>query len=437
MKNTSRRNLLCGLVAGSAGIALRSAVTGLPASFLINPIREARADDAVAVDAARAQILVLAVSDAGEPINVNGPGAYAYPAMNHSIDPAMQGALIKLGSAAHVAAQSWTTVPQWALDRAAFIQHATFAGQHGTLGSVLRLMGRAKALEMIPAIFAKYLSVPLKTIQQTPISAGVGEVFVAGGVRIPNASPLAWKELVGQYDAVPDEFQKIRDRTTDKMYAALKKNGTRAQLRYLDQLAKSSADAKRLGGDVANLLGGITDDGNDAQLTAAIAIAKMNISPVIGIKLDFGGDNHNDPELRNEAIKSKNAISALARFFATLKANGLEDKVTFASLGVFGRNFRVADLHGRDHWASHSTSIIVGKNVNAGLFGGTVARFGDYSATGIDSVTGKGIVDGGDIKYDDTLAAFGKTLGAVLGISAATLEAEISGGKIIQAAITY
>ena len=186
---------------------------------------------------------------------------------------------------------------------------------------------------------------------------------------------------------------------------------------------------------MASILAEMKDDGNDAQLQVAAAIVKMNVSPVVAIRLNFGGDNHNDPQLKYETDNHKSAIRALAKLFATLKVNGLEHKVTFASFDVFGRNFKVGDLHGRDHWSSHAATLLVGKNVRAGLVGGTVARDGDYSATGIDSATGAGVVSGGDIKFEDTLSAVGKTIGAAIGITSETLDTEMSGGRVIQGAI--
>jgi hypothetical protein len=439
MSTIFRRDILRGLFTGSASLGLRSVATGLPAAFLLNPFREARADTPVTVDPARAQFLVLALSDSGEPINTNGPGSYAAPDMVHATTPEFQPAVLSLGSSKATAAQIWNTLPQASLNRAMFMHHATFAGQHGSIGNVIRMMGRTKASEMIPAIYAKHLSVPFATVQATPISldSGGGAIAIsANGQQMPNTAPSAWKELVGQYEAVPGALEKIRNQTTDKLYASLKKRGTRAQLRYLDTLAKSAADARKLGGDVSGILAGITDDGNAGQLQAAIAIIKMNLSPVVCVRLNFGGDNHADKGLENEAKAHVDAITKLGTFFRTLKANGLEDKVTFAYLGVFGRNFRVPDSRGRDHWGNHCTSLMVGKNIRAGVVGGTAPRGGDYFATGIDSNTGAAVVDGGDIKFDDTLVAVGKTLGAAVGLTSETLDIEITGGgKVVKAAM--
>ncbi len=163
----------------------------------------------------------------------------------------------------------------------------------------------------------------------------------------------------------------------------------------------------------------------------------MNLSPVVAVRLNFGGDNHNDPQLSlSEGPRHIEAMAALVKFFAALKLNGLEDKVTFVSFGVFGRNFRPDLSKGRDHWGNHHTTVVIGKNVHGGIIGGTAPRNGDYIATSIDSITGAGIADGsGDIKFEDTLAAAGKTIGAALGITTATLDQEITGGKVVVGAL--
>jgi Protein of unknown function (DUF1501) len=436
MKNYHRRDVLRTLMQGSGAWALRAAVTGLPVAFLMDPLREARAEDRPTADPAKAQFLVLALSDGGEPINCNGPGSFAFPRnMHHSIDPAMQPTPLRLGAKTETAAQCWSTLPQWALNRAMFLQHSTFAGQHGMIGNVLRMMGRTKRGDSTPSIYANYLAPTLKTVQLAPISVDPSSVILANGIQILGSAPMAWKALIGQYEALPEAMQKVRDQTTDRIYATLKKHGTRAQIRYLDTLAKTGVDARSLGSKVGTLLNGISDDGAESQLKAAVAICKMNLAPVVCVHLNFGGDNHADPTLENETKAHKTSIAALSSFFSDLKANGLEDQVTFASLSVFGRNFGVADLHGRDHWGPHTSSVVIGRNVRAGLYGGAVARGGDYYATGIDSATGAGVADGGDIRFEDTLAALGKKLGAALGLSTAVLDEEISGGKVVVGAL--
>jgi hypothetical protein len=87
--------------------------------------------------------------------------------------------------------------------------------------------------------------------------------------------------------------------------------------------------------------------------------------------------------------------------------------VTFAAYNVFGRTLRKNGLKGRDH----------------------MPQAGDYYATPIDSRTGSAMPAGADIPFAETLSAAAKTLGAAAGVDTATLDRNITGGKIVQAAL--
>jgi hypothetical protein len=435
MKPVFRRDILQSLLGGAGVWAIRSAATGLPAAFLMNPLGYADAAKPSEVDPAKAQFAVLVMSDAGEPINNNGPGSYDFPDMVHAADPALGPAPLRLGTVTTTAAQVWSTLPQWVLDRTMFMHHTTFSDNHGTLGGLIGVYGKTKAGEILPSIFAKHLGPALKTIQSTPIAAGVGDVLSAGGLRIPNTPPQTWRQLVVQYAELPAAMQQIRDKTISRIHQTIRARGTPAQLKFLDRLAKSGAEAKRLGDSGSAILSTIKDNGNDGQLTAAVAIIKMNITPVVGIALNFGMDNHSDVALTGEAANHKNVLASLNAFFSLLRSNGLEDRVTLGYLGVFGRNFKAPGLKGRDHWGPHCTSFVVGKNVRAGVYGGTIAGRGDYMATGMDSATGAAVIEGGDIVVGNSLASLTKTIGAALGIPAAVLDDEILAGRIVKAAV--
>ncbi len=428
-----RRNVLRGLVGVSGAWALRSMATGLPISFLMDPLNTAYAQEPTMVDPAKAQFAVIAVSDAGEPLNANGPGSYDFPEMVHSNAPEMAGTKLKLGSTMTTAAQLWSTLPQWVLDRMAYVHHATGQNNHGVLTNVMRLNGQTKAAEMIPSIYAKHLAPTLKTLQIEPAVTGGGEEFEANGVHIQSSPPSAWRDLLTQYVAEPEALAKVRNDTVNAIYAALKSRGNRSQLRYLDRLAKSTSDAKKLAGKANEILLSIKDDGNLGQLQAAVAIIKMNLSPVVVVGLNLGLDNHADPGLAYETAQSIDAFAALNAFFTLLKSNGLEDKVTFSYYGIFGRTFGAGP--GRDHWGPHSASVIIGKNVKAGIYGGLVRGAGHFVATGIDSASGAKAEGGGDIDPGQTLPALGKTVGAALGIPPAVMESEVNSGKVIRGAL--
>jgi hypothetical protein len=126
---------------------------------------------------------------------------------------------------------------------------------------------------------------------------------------------------------------------------------------------------------------------------------------------------------------------------------GLTDRVTFATLNVFGRNLnglgKVEQRQGRDHYGNHSVALMIGKNVAPGVIGGVTpvsdrASNGALGAADIDSGTGAPLA-GGDIPRAETHVSMARTLGMALGIPAAALEADFTtqaGGKAVSAALT-
>src|SRR5205085_10308136 len=145
---------------------------------------------------------------------------------------------------------------------------------------------------------------------------------------------------------------------------------------------------------------------------AAATLIKMNVAPVVAIKIDFGGDNHSDALLAKETAQHVTGVQLIGKLMDTLAGYGLQDQVTFAMYNVFGRTLKKLGTAGRDHWASHHTTVMIGRAIRPGVIGGLEPQAGDYYASPIDSKTGKGVTGGGDIPFADTLAAMGKTLGA-------------------------
>ena len=122
---------------------------------------------------------------------------------------------------------------------------------------------------------------------------------------------------------------------------------------------------------------------------------------------------------------------------------GLADKVTFATLNVFGRNLngisKVESRSGRDHYGNHSVMLMIGKNVKPGVIGGVAkgGSSGAYVASAIDSASGTAAM-GGDIPAAETHVSAARTLGAALGIPDDLLAADFTasaGGKIVRRAL--
>lgn len=427
---------MLGTLFGSAGLGLRALASGLPLSFLVDPLK-ARAQDGSCADASRAQFLILSSSSAGDPVNVNAPGTYEFPEAVHAADPRMAATPLTLGAQTIKAAQLWSTLPAAALSRACFFHHATLTNNHPNLPKVMRLMGATAQQEMLASIAAKALAPCLDTVQTEPISVGAGEFLTFEGRGLPNLRPTGLRDILSRPGGALSNLQQLRDQSLDRMHSLLKEHGTSAQRGYLDNLAASRSEARSLSEELLSALDAIQSDAVEGQIIAATTLIRMKVAPVMVINIPFGGDNHADPELmRAEVPQTESGIAAIGQLINGLAAAKLEDRVSFALWNVFGRTLVKKGLSGRDHWGSHHVSLMIGKGFRPGVIGGITPQAGDFAALPIDSASGRGMSSGADISFNDTLGALGKTLGAGLGLTQELLDANITSGKIVRAALT-
>src|SRR5687767_14985400 len=229
----NRRELIEKALFGTGYVGLRALATGLPAWAFARPV-EAWAQDAYrCVDKAKAQYLIVSTSSAGDPVNANAPGTYDFPDIAHAADPRMAATPLRLGATMTTAAQVWSTLPQWVLDRTAFFHHATLTNNHPNLPKVLRLMGATYKQEMLPSLIAKRLAPCLGTIQTEPVSVGAGEILTFAGRGLPNLNPTGLRDVLAQPKGPLKDLQTLRDKALDRMYTSLKRDAGKPQLDYL------------------------------------------------------------------------------------------------------------------------------------------------------------------------------------------------------------
>ena len=440
----SRRDALKGSLLGAGLIGLRAMATGLPISFLLNP-SIARSDEACKAMAV-SQFLILSMSANGDAVNCNVPGTYQLPAtfaagsINHPDTPEMVEKPLKLGSVSTSAAAPWTTLPQEVLDRTCFFHHRTQTANHGELGKVLKLMGELRRGEEVVSYFSKTLYDCFKTVQPQPITLG-GDLASYGGRYLPNLSPKGLKSLLTGPSGLEKDLQGLRDSSLDALNKLFKANRaeTTAEREFLDQMALSQTQIRGLIEQVAGDLAKISDNESDPkvavanQIIAAVILVKLNVTPVVTIHLPFSGDNHTDALWKNETTQTMNSVDNIKLLMTQLKDNKLQDKVTFATMNVFGREFNTQ--YGRGHSPVHSISVVIGKAIKAGIVGGLEPnKASGAQCTGIDSVTGAANSNG-DIPAGSTLPSLAKTIGKAIGIPVSSLEDQITSGKIVQAAL--
>src|SRR5262249_41273311 len=288
----------------------------------------------------------------------------------------------------------------------------------------------------------KWPAPPRGTIQRGPGAVG-SETPQYEGRSLPRLTPTGLKTALANPAGPLANLQALPDADLDRLNALLKQSGTTAERQFLDRMAQSQVEARNISQSLLDNLNGIANDGQDNQIVAATTLIARKVSAVVPIRLDFGGDNHTDTALANEAKRTILAVKSINLLFTKLDEFGLRDNVTFAAMNVFGRTLAFkgtgAETAGRDHLANHHCTLLIGKAVKAGVVGGIEANGHDFKAIALSSTSGQGVpkdqASGADIAFGDTLGAVGKTLGASLGVPAQALEDNITQGKVVTAAL--
>ena len=450
----TRRDALQGSLLGASYLTLKALATGLPTWYLANPSRATAQDLMCAIEAKeKLQYLIVSCSSMGDPINCNCPGTYEAPEIIHPNQPEMTPTMLQLGDKAYKVAKPWATTdaggamtPQ-IYARTSFFHHSTRTTVHGDQPKVMKLLGATNRGEMLVSAYAKHLAACFGTVQPEPIAVGArgnaSELVSFAGRTLPSVSPTQLKALLTGSRLEPlVKLRPLRDKALDELNALAKASGKPIQQRFLDSLANSQRQVRALAEQLGTTLMAITADDLKGQALAAAALISANVTPVVTIHIGFGGDNHSDQDLQAEVTQHVSGVAGIVAVMDALAMLNLTDKVTFATLNVFGRNLngiaKVESRSGRDHYGNHSVMMMVGKNVKPGVIGGVAkAASGAYVASAIDSATGTAAPNG-DIPAEQSHVAAARTLGAALGIPEAKLNDDFvasAGGKVVRAAL--
>jgi len=438
--DASRRRFLARTLFGAGLLGLRSLATGIPLSILANP-RRALAAGTTCPSNPAAQYILFSSSSSGDPVNANVPGTYEIPDISHPPDPAMAPTQLMLAGKQHTAAAPWARLPQAMLDRTCFFHHGTYTVVHPDLGEVMTLQGLVSHRDMLVSLIASQLAGCLGTVQREPLALGprdASEALTAQGRPQPVLSPVALAGLLSPPAGPLGQMQKIRDADLDRLNAWYRQNGNSGQRAFLDRYAISQQQARSISDTLLGTLAGIKDNSPDSQVAAAVVLFRMNVSPVISIHIPFGGDNHTDTLLANETKQTVAGVATVGNLWTQLNAAGLQDRVTFAMMNVFGRTLsaKAGYTNGRDHHGDHHVTVLIGKPFQGSVVGGLEPAKADYRAMSLDSLSGAGIPGGGgDVPFAETLAAVGKTLAAGCGVDRGFLDQNIRKGKLVAGAL--
>jgi len=450
-----RRDALLTALFGTGGVGLRALATGLPAWFIANPrSASAQALECAIMAKEKLQYLVLSTSSAGDPMNCNVPGTYEAPAIIHPTQATMAPAMVTLGGKTYGCALPWAdtaaggALSAATLSRTAFLHHTTRSTVHGDQPKVMKLLGALTGGEMAVSAMAKHLSGCLGTVQPEPLAVGArgnaSELVSYAGRTLPSVSPTQLKQLLtGNRNDPLVRVRNLRDQALDQLNAMAKTDSTNVQKAFLDAMALSQQQVRKLVEQLATTLNAINSDDARGQALAAAALISANVTPVVTMRIGFGGDNHTDTDLANEAAQHVTGCQAIQAVQDALGMLSLTDKVTFATLNVFGRNLngiaKTDGRTGRDHYGNHAVTVMIGKNVAPGVYGGVAqGSSAAFLASAIDSATGAPNA-GGDIPVAQTHVSAIRTLGVALGIPEDrfnTSFTQSAGGKVVRAAVT-
>jgi len=431
-KTVQRRSLLMSTLFGAGYLGLRALATGIPASVLMRG-RRALADTSACPNSAKAQFFVMSTCGSGDPINANMPGTY----VDKAYHPAPLGtANLMMGNGMFTAGGPWGGLLPETLKRTAFFHIMTNTPIHPKEQEVLGLLGASTPNEMLPSLLARQMQPCLGTLQAQPIALGArnpSEGLTYAGQALPLINPVALKTTLASPAGPLMNLTKLRDDTLASLDGVYRNSATKAQRAYLDSVVLSQTQLRGINDDLLDTLNTITDNSVDSQLAAALALIQMKVTPVVTVHIPFGGDNHHDTDLGDEVAETTTGVASLVSFMASLNSLGLQDQVTFMTLNVFGRTLMNA-AQGRGHNGNHQGSIVIGKAFKSMVIGGVAQVEDDFGAQAIDSSSGVGGT-GGDIPPAETLGSFGKTMLASVGTDSATIDKNISIGKVITAAL--
>ena len=89
-------------------------------------------------------------------------------------------------------------------------------------------------------------------------------------------------------------MRNLRDQALDQLNAMAKTDSTNVQKPFLDAMALSQVQVRKLVEQLATTLNAITNDDAQGQALAAAALFSANVTPVVTMRIGFGGDNHTD-----------------------------------------------------------------------------------------------------------------------------------------------
>jgi hypothetical protein len=438
-----RRKFLETVLRGAGAVGLRGLVASLPTALLTAPewalgqsLDPCNASTvANAAGGRQPQKIILITSASGDPLNANVPGTYEdyQPDVYHPAEASLPtGTFTSADGRSYKCAAAWANLPATMLGRTCFFHHATYSNAHGDHAKVNAYMGAIRRQELLVSLIARNIAACLGTTQAPPLLLSDVLIRYAGAV-LPVLDRNGLYNILRPPTGGELTLRNLRDRDLASLSNTVyRPTATAGQSAALDRYLAAQTAARAMD---TSLVGSL-NTGNLAQTVAVLL--RMNISPVVVLRLDFGGDNHRDGGLYAESSQTTAGVGTLVNLWNALVAQGIQDEVTIVIQNVFGRTLNAAnrngDTNGRDHNSAHHCSVLIGSGFRKSVIGGLTPIGNDFRAQAIDSGSGLPAASG-DIPYEHTLASVAKTICAAVGLGRATADDQITKGRYVAAAL--
>ena len=110
----------------------------------------------------------------------------------------------------------------------------------------------------------------------------------------------------------------LRDQSLNQLNELAKDDGSNIQKQFLDKLATSQTQVRALAEQLGTTLNAITSDDVNGQALAAAALFAANVTPVVTVRIGFGGDNHTDANLQAEADQHVSGVAGIQTVMTAL-----------------------------------------------------------------------------------------------------------------------
>mgnify|MGYP001204267692 CR=1 FL=1 len=426
----NRRAFLEHILSGYSYLGLRSMLLGVSPAFLSHRL--------MANDQDR-QFLIFSSEAQGSPLNCNVPGTYI-AGVDHPDDPAMEPTNFNLGNVRVRAATPWSDLRSDLRGRMHFIHNQTEVNAHNEFSEVLYGLGRVKSetgsgAEMIASVVAQENHQNLGTIIDRPIV--LDSTLDFKGNRVRPVTPDLFQALFSTTgNPQVTQMMKFRDQALDTLYADLRKEGTPAQKDFLNAAITSRSQARLLSEKLADALGTLPNNPDEAAVLVAAAICKAGAAPVVNIKMRFGSDNHSDQNLSDEVTETLASIEHLNKLQGHLVDFGVADQVTFALQNCFGRTLKRNRRGGRDHNSRHNVTLLFGPKIKPGVSGGIEVVQNERGAHAVAFNSQTGAPSGsGDIQPSMSFVSSIKTIYKACGLPDEIINKRVQGGKLINSVL--